>query len=223
MSRRAALLVDGDNLSSTYQSELLKIGRQYGQLDIARVYMNALRCSAWHDAAAFRLLHSGTGKNATDILLTIDAVELAMQQNIEVMVIASSDGDFSHLHCRLREHGLTTVGIGEVKTPQALRVNCSEFVELHPEQSAKPTYVALKAPSKLDQNIHSVISANSKNGQGIPIADLNVRMRHQHDIKISTYPEKTWRGYLAARKDLYDVDPKGPDAHVRFKPKGFQG
>ncbi len=221
MTRRAALLVDGDNLSPTYQTQILTTGRQFGQIDIARVYMNAQRCSGWHDAPAFRLFHSGTGKNATDILLAIDAIELALQKSIDVIFIASSDGDFTHLHSRLREHGLTTVGIGEHKTPQALRVNCSEFVELSPDRDAGPTCHPVQTPCELDRNIRGVIAANSKNGKGIPIADLNVRMRRQYDIRISTYPEKTWRGYLAARKDLYDLDPKGPDAHVRFKPGGF--
>jgi len=53
------------------------------------------------------------------------------------------------------------------------------------------------------------------------IMDLARNMHIQHGVKISTYPEKTWRAYLAARPDLYELDPRGPEAMVRFLPQGF--
>ena len=48
-------------------------------------------------------MHAGTGKNASDLLLALDAVELALRGDVDHFVIASSDGDFSHLALRLRE------------------------------------------------------------------------------------------------------------------------
>jgi hypothetical protein len=46
-------------------------------------------------------------------------------------------------------------------------------------------------------------------------------MHVQHGIRISTFPEKTWRSYLQARPALFDLDPRGPEAMVRFRPEGF--
>jgi hypothetical protein len=46
-------------------------------------------------------------------------------------------------------------------------------------------------------------------------------MKTLHGVQISTLPEKKWRTYLSARPALYELDPRGPDAHVRFKARGF--
>ncbi|MBO9445800.1 NYN domain-containing protein [Ruegeria sp. R14_0] len=223
MTKRVAVLIDGDNLSPTFGDAIHQIGRNGGQVDIARVYTDAQRNSLWHEATLFQLIHSGKGKNASDLLLAIDAMELALRQIVDTVVIASSDGDFAHLHRRLREFGIGTIGLGEQKTPRSLRDSCTRFLELPQNQNDVPHShnKTVRLPSDLDEKIQSVIAVGSKSGRGIPIADLNVRMRRLHDIKISTYPEKTWRGYLSVRKHLFELDPKGPDAHVRFRPDSF--
>ncbi|MEZ5723187.1 MAG: NYN domain-containing protein [Paracoccaceae bacterium] len=77
-----------------------------------------------------RFVHAGTGKNAADLLLSIDAVELALREGYEMFVIASSDGDFSHLAIRLRETGHLVVGCGVATAPARFRTACSRFVEL---------------------------------------------------------------------------------------------
>ena len=53
------------------------------------------------------------------------------------------------------------------------------------------------------------------------ICELSHVMHTQHQFRISTCAEGSWRAYLLARPMLYDLDPRGPDAKVRFKPKGF--
>jgi len=53
------------------------------------------------------------------------------------------------------------------------------------------------------------------------VAVLGGQMFKIHGTRISAHPEKTWRSYLAARGDLYDLDARGPDAMVRFKPEGL--
>ena len=75
--------------------------------------------------------------------------------------------------------------------------------------------------STLDKTIRKVIAVHSQKGQGMRIVDPSVIMHTQHGIQISTYRERSWRAYLLARSMLYALDPRGPDAKVRFKPKGF--
>ena len=94
MTLRAALLVDGDNVSARYAKEISDISGKLGRIDIARVYLNAAANSSWLDARQYRAIHTGTGKNATDIMMAIDAIEFGIKSNIDVMIIASSDGDF---------------------------------------------------------------------------------------------------------------------------------
>lgn len=221
MNCDVAVMVDGDNLSPSSGDEILAIAERFGQIDVARVYMNAQRPSLWHDACKFQLVHSGTGKNASDVHLAIDAVALALETGVTTLVIASSDSDFAHLHRKVRERGVKTVSVAETKSGQLLRHACSIFVELNKSANQTQTASPCSTPSDLDLLIKDVIAAGSKNGKGLALTNLNPRMRQLHGIKISTLPERTWRKYLGSRDSLYALDPKGPDAHVRFKPEGF--
>ena len=221
MTLRVAVLVDGDNLSPVHAENIHKIARRFGQIDISRVYLNAQSHSAWHDATAYHLIHSGTGKNATDLLLAIDGIEFALQRDIATIVIASSDGDFVHLHRRLREHGVTTVGAGEAKTPEVVRNACSKFCELEASSGSSRTDEVDEPVSEMDRQIRTIIAANSKNGAGMRLTILGAKMHRQHGVKISESQDKTWRRYLQSKPELYDLDEAGQNANVRFKPQGF--
>ncbi|MES2845123.1 MAG: NYN domain-containing protein [Pseudomonadota bacterium] len=255
MTGRVAVFVDGENISADHADTIRVRAERHGQVDVLRVYGNAASMVRWHDAPGYRLLHSGTGKNATDILLVVDAMELALSGEFSTVVIASSDKDFLHLVLRLREKGLTVIGIGEGKAPPLLRAGCAEFQQLEPQLQVVaekcPTPVAalpakltvptvavpavpvpaVKVPKAsvptmlqgpaLDRSIRDVIAVNSKNGQGMRIVDLSRIIHAQHGVLISKQPERNWRSYLAARPALFDLDPRGPEAKVRFKPGGF--
>ena len=219
---RVALFVDGDNINAGFADMFMKIGRAEGCVDILRVYADATRNSGWQSKTGFRLIHAGTGKNAADLLLAIQALELALTQDIATVVIASSDGDFAHLALRLRELGRRVVGIGEKKAPERFRLACTTFREValpQPDEAVAPASTG--KVSTLDRNIRDTIARHSQNGKGMRIADLAPKMNAAFGIRISTYPERTWRAYFVARNELYDLDARGPDAHVRFKPKGF--
>jgi len=90
-----------------------------------------------------------------------------------------------------------------------------------PASPKAPAALKDKQRAALDLQIRETIAANSTNGEGIRIADLASRMYAKFGVRIGTYPERTWRAYLLARNSLYDLDPKGPDAKVRFKKNGF--
>lgn len=228
MTAFISVLVDGDNISGKHAGAILDLARKHGQPSVTRVYLDASRPSDWQSAPAFRMMHAGTGKNASDILLALDAMELLLSGGINRFVIASSDGDFTHLAMRLREKGAKVIGTGEAKAPDSFRASCSEFVEIAgPKASPKKP----KAPPKqadvaqitkpLDLKIRDMIAQHSTGGTGMRIAELAPKMHAKHGVKISTYSERSWRAYLNARPTLYKLDPRGPEAKVRFCPKGF--
>jgi len=224
---RVAILIDGDNISARHAARIVAFGAAAGRVDLSRAYADASNGSCWTAVPGIRLMHAGTGKNAADLLLSIDAIELALTEPYETFVIASSDGDFVHLATRLRELGRHVIGVGEDKTPAPFRAACTRFACLSaPDAAGAAPEPATPAPgaiavTDLDQIIKAVIAENSSQGKGMPLSDLNGKLRARTDIRISERPERTWRGYLAARTALYDVDPKGTDAFVRFKPAGF--
>lgn len=218
MPDRVALLIDGENIPPNHAQSILNEVTKLGRVDVRRVYGNACTPSPWHAEQSLSVVHTGTGKNATDMMLVIDAMELALVGGFNVITIVSSDRDYTHVATRLRERGITVIGLGEDKTPDSFRLACSRFIVLHGTGTETTANT-----SDMDSNIRAYIAANSKKGQGIPLTDLAPAMHRTHGILISTFPEKTWRGYLNKRPELYDLDPKGPNAMVRFKPSGFRG
>ncbi len=127
---RVAILIDGDNLSPDLAGEITKKSENLGALTIRRVYGCAKTRPRWERAPGFRFIHAGSGKNAADVLLSLDALEVALGGLAETFVIASSDQDLSHIARRLRERGRRVIGMGEAKAPAAFRKACGEFVEL---------------------------------------------------------------------------------------------
>ncbi len=223
VARRIAVLVDGDNVSARHSAQVLCEAGKMGRVDVARVYAAANRPSDWLTMPGYRLLHAGTGKNGADLLLSIDAMELALLGGVEIFVIATSDGDFTHLAQRLRERGLHVLGLGEGKAPEGFRLACTEFRVLRPVEKCVNSTATVTARqfSEFDQKIRSMIAQHSKHSLGMRIADLAPKMHVAHKTRISTYPERNWRAYLSARPVLFEIDPRGPEAMVRFRPEGF--
>ncbi|WP_102110333.1 NYN domain-containing protein [Oceaniglobus roseus] len=241
---RVAVLVDGDNVSAERAEDILRAARDCGRIDVLRSYVASAQ-SGWAAAPAFRLIHAGPGTNSAGLLLSIDAMELALAGGIETFVIASSDGGFRHVAQRLRERGHHVLGIGEAKAPETFRLACAVFEEL--QGNSEPDGAAVKAISaakpvparststpasatppvpvarltELDRQIRRMIEEHSLKGRGMRIADLSAQMKNRHDIRIGSLPERRWRIYLTRRPALYEVDPKSPEAMVRFRKDGF--
>lgn len=217
---RVAVLVDGENVSYALAEQIVRESGVYGELVIRRVYGNAAKLAAWDTAPEFRLVHSGIGKNATDILLAVEAVSLMLTSKADILVLVASDRDYTHVAAHLREAGHKIIGLGEEKAPEAFRKSCSKFVLLTmhgPAQvvgsaSAKPLEVL---PVTLEEKIIALIHAEGKS-YSMPIGLLSGRMHAAHKIKISTTPEKTWRAFLLARPQLFRCDPRSSAAKVNL-------
>ena len=69
-----------------------------------------------------------TGKNASDIGLVIDAMDILHTGRFDGFVLVSSDSDFTALANRVREQGMDVIGVGEAKTPESLRNVCNRFI-----------------------------------------------------------------------------------------------
>lgn len=130
INQRVAIMVDGDNVSPAHAAWILQQGERLGQIVLARAYGDMTRDTGWHNAPAFHAVHSGTGKNTTDILIAIDAVEFALTDVFDVIVLASSVADFIHLAQRLHGFGIEVIGLGDAKAPASFRSACTVFTQL---------------------------------------------------------------------------------------------
>jgi len=116
--RSVALLIDGENISAEFAAKILVCAGQRHELTVKRVYGDATAIPCWAKAPGFRLIHTGSGKNSADMMLVMQAVEMALTHDFTSFAIVSSDSDFSHLAHFLREKGVQVIGIGESKAPE---------------------------------------------------------------------------------------------------------
>lgn len=216
---RLAVLVDGENLSAAFAGPLITRSLAQGNPVIRRVYGDAARVSGWDAAPGFKLVHAGRGKNAADMLLCIEAMALVQAGQVNGVVVASSDGDFSHLATHLREAGVLVIGMGEAKAPEHWRKSCTRFEVLAaatvPAQPKPAEAASLTVEEALVQEVQGVLAQAGP--KGLAICELNARLRGAvPDFKIADTAEKSWRGFLAARPAIFALDPKGPAARVRL-------
>jgi hypothetical protein len=226
---RVAVFVDGENLPADHAAAILALAAEAGPVDWHRVYGDVTRMPQWQAVPGFRVVHSRTGKNAADMLIAIEAMERTLTGACQNVVIASSDGDFTCLAQRLRELGVTVLGIGEAKAPAQFRLACTRFHELvgasvpakteAGPDSAPQTAVA--GPTQLDRQIRAIIIAGSVDGTGMMLGALGAKITSQHGVKIKEMGFANWRKYLEGKSALYDLDPSGKDARVRVLAKGF--
>lgn len=205
-----AVLIDGENIAASHARAILKRAGQEGVPRIRRVFGNAGLLAAWDAEPGVDRIHTHSGKNSADVRLAIDAVDLAARGRAQNFVIASSDGDFTHLARYLREHGFHVTGVGGQKTPEAFRQACSWFVFLPEAEAAEPAGTAPEA------RVRALIKGEGEAG-AMKICVLGARMKALHDLTPARLDEANWRAFLTARPHMFSCDPKGPNARVWLK------
>ena len=135
-SRSLAVLIDADNTSPRYAQVIFEEIVTLGEANVRRIYgdFSGSRLAGWNEAiqSLAILQHqqrsNTTGKNASDIALVIDAMDLMFKGTLDGFCLISSDSDFTRLAQRLREEGMMVYGFGEEKTPEAFRNACNRFI-----------------------------------------------------------------------------------------------
>ena len=132
-----AVLIDADNISARYAEVMFDEIASLGEASIRRIYGDfagggpqgwskdklANLAIVPHQQFAYT-----SGKNASDITLVIDAMDILHSGRFDGFVLISSDSDFTRLASRIREQGLDVYGIGQKKTPDAFRKACKRFI-----------------------------------------------------------------------------------------------
>ena len=134
--RNIALLIDADNTSPQAIDPVLTVMAELGQVNIRRAYGNFAKdnLAKWDRITnkfgirPQQQFDISKGKNATDMAMTIDAIDLLYQGKVDGFGIMTSDSDFTPLVTRLRQDGILVYGFGEKKTPEAFRSVCTRFL-----------------------------------------------------------------------------------------------
>ena len=134
--KRLAVLIDADNTSSKIADGLFEEIARLGEASVRRIYgdFSSSRSKGWietltrHAIIPQQQFAYTTGKNASDITLVIDAMDLLLSGRFDGFCLVSSDSDFTRLASRIREQGVDVFGFGEQKTPESFRQACRRFI-----------------------------------------------------------------------------------------------
>lgn len=133
-----ALLIDADNASPSGLDDALTVLAELGTVNIKRAYGNWSKAGlkGWaaliqrHAIEPQQQFDITKGKNATDMRMTIDAMDLLYTGRVDGFGIMSSDGDFMPVVMRIRQNGLPVYGFGSGRAPEGFRQACTRFIDL---------------------------------------------------------------------------------------------
>jgi hypothetical protein len=151
--KRLAILIDGDNFPPDLAGKLFAEVEKIGVVAIRRVYGGSTAITGWRAMSAkygIRLHEVLPGKNATDMRLAIDAMDVLYGDKVDGFCIVSSDNDFAELATRLREDGITVNGFGGSNAAAGFMRACDSFVVLaKPAASGAVPVKQLSGPKAL--------------------------------------------------------------------------
>lgn len=140
--RTVALFIDADNVPAKKINFIINELANYGLVMVRKIYGNWKNenLKGWEEIlldyalAPVQQFDYSKGKNATDMALTIDVMDMLYSGKIDIFCIASSDSDFTPLVMRIKMEGKQVIGFGRQATPKALTAACNKFLVLDDEQ-----------------------------------------------------------------------------------------
>jgi uncharacterized LabA/DUF88 family protein len=233
-NRKLAVLIDADNTSHVIIEGLLAEIAKYGTANVKRIYGDWKRThlDGWvkvlpkYAIQPIQQFAYTTGKNATDMAMVIDAMDLLYTGHFDGFCIVSSDSDFTPLASRIRETGLTVYGFGEDKTPEAFVAACDRFIFtklLRPEDSeTKPAkrltakqLKQLKQDTKLINLLRRAVEAASDDSDWAPLGAVGSTIAKQlPEFDSRNYGYAKLSGLIKATQ-LFDMEerPRGDGSH----------
>ncbi len=181
-NQRFAVLIDADNVPRGTLKGIMEEIALYGSPTIKRIYgdwtnpnIAGWKSSLLENAVTPIQQYSYTyGKNSTDSAMIIDAMDILYTEKVDGFVLVSSDSDFTRLAIRLREAGMTVIGIGERKTPNPFIVACDKFIyiELIRQHSAENLTMPETDEASDDKKKVRVRASNSSNKKPSTIENM---------------------------------------------------
>lgn len=222
---KIALLIDADNAPAAKIDVILSELAKYGIANIRRAYGNwknpALK--SWEDVLhenAIRPIQQfdyTKQKNATDMAMTIDAMDLLYTQNVDAFCIVSSDVDFTPLVMRILTSGLKVYGFGEKKTPSPFVNACSTFLYLEnlgqdsetdaakSNGSIKKATNELKGDAKLVRLLRNAVENTQEDDGWSDLSAVGNHISNQAPFDPRNYGYKKLSELIEAI-DLFDVN-----------------
>lgn len=227
--KRIALLIDAENTSVKYLPAIFSELKQYGVITYRHMYgdFSTQGLARWNEEARNHAIvpilqpHYSSSKNAADIMLVIDAMDILYKDKVDGFCIVSSDSDFTRLVTRIREEGKIVIGMGtSKKSSKTLITACDKYKFLdkivdeemkadkneRQEQSTKTSEKAIKEipentsedEIKKENSITSLSEIKSAINELIQQSESNGEHAHLGSVKSTLqklYPDFDERNY----------------------------
>ena len=223
--QKIALFIDADNAPANKFEDVLSEVAKYGVVTIRKAYGNwkSPTLKPWED-----ILHEYAiqpiqqydlikGKNASDIALVIDAMDVMYTKNIDVMCFVSSDCDFTPLVTRALAEGKVVLGFGERKTPSPFVNACSKFLFLdedskqNGDSQGKPKNI--KSDTKLINLLRQAIEANEDENGWAALGPVGAHISNKTSFDSRNYGFKKLSSIFKAI-DLFEIKRDADKSYI---------
>ena len=235
--KRIALLIDADNAPAGKIDVILAEVARHGVANVRRAYGNwkSSNLKQWESVLheyAIRPIQQfaySSGKNASDMAMVIDAMDLLYARNLDGFAIVSSDADFTPLVMRLLTDGMKVYGFGEKKTPSPFVNACSKFTYVEAlgrpaadsEQSGSTTpkdAQELRNDARLVQMLRSAVDAGSGDDGWTRLDVVGSQIGNQASFDPRNYGYRKLSDLVKA-SGLFEMREEGKTLWVREKPR----
>nr|WP_320194188.1 NYN domain-containing protein [uncultured Desulfobacter sp.] len=234
-NQKIALFIDADNAPAGKFESVLSEVAKYGVVTIRKAYGNWKNPSLkpWEDLLneyaiqPIQQYDLTKGKNASDIALVIDAMDILYTKNIDVMCFVSSDCDFTPLVTRVLAEGKVVLGFGERKTPLPFVNACSKFLYLDQGLKSKDGKVEelknIKSDTKLINLLRQAIEATEEDNGWAHLGVVGSHISNKTSFDTRNYGYKNLSSLFKAI-DLFELKrgPGGNSFVVKDKRKKTQ-
>jgi len=220
-----AVLIDFENVGLSHIQWLFDQVSDIGRVTVKRAYADWSTGRDQRDQLlelgieAVHLFHSvRSGKNASDLRLAIDAIDLLYQSTVDTFVIVSADSDFVPLVSRLRTAGKVVIGAGPQATaPRTLVIACDRFLYMGQDRDVQTTGITIQT-QQTDDLLSRAVGA-SVDDQGIVVGSKlhQTIQRLDPSFNFRAQGYSTFTEYLEASRQVSVKRPRGPgDVLVEF-------
>ena len=224
-----AMLIDCDNVSAKYIDSILDDLSQHGLVNIRNAYGNwkDSKLKGWevilqdYSITPIQQFSYTNGKNATDIAMVIDMMDMLYTKDLSAIALVTSDSDFTPVATRIRSNGITVYGYGEEKTPSAFVNACSQFIyvekllscdEKETGKVAHKPKVAdrgeLRKDTKLVALLRKAVELTQEDNGWSNIANVGIYISQNSSFSPVNYGYKKL-GELIRATELFDIDMQG--------------
>ena len=230
-----ALLIDCENASPKAIHGILSELAEKGVVNIRRAYGNWQKEGGWqqklHPLAIQPIQQFAytPGKNAVDMSMAIDAMELMFMEKIDCFALMTSDSDFTPLVMKLLGKGKQVIGFGESKTPEPFKRACSLFIhtddfqeptEENPASQNRPkrSKNELRGDTELMNALRESVASTKDEDGWSSMQRIGTYLTNHSSLSSKNYGYARWADVIRAT-EYFDHETRDGN-HAFFKPKG---